>query len=687
MTPIAARRYARILAVMAGSVVLVAALAIRPNPIDLALFLAMLAAFTAPGWPLSRVVVGGDADRLTAATVALLLGYLTGAFTFGLLRLAGVTSPWAVLAACLALAGLLHVAARRVAPGVLVCARLDAADLVGVSAVWLVAAVIVGPVFSRVGAETAHGLAYRAYFIADLFAHMSVVGELAKDAAPPLNPFFPQEALPYYWTYFTLPGLFAKVRPWLFVDRGILLTDLLAAWLFVTTGYLVVRGLGASALATTISWMVLLVASSFEGICFAWRQLARQRGIDAFRYVNIDAVTRWVWDLPPVDGLHRLLWYTPQHAFALSLGLLALFAICRAREPDSLARGLLDGVLLGGAVTVSSFNGLMLVAAYAMAECARLAMNRGRNWGSWLLARGSAAVLVAACAGFTLALGMVQRTPGSFIFGMNHHFLRGPWTFAALSFGPALFLAPIGLAAAWRTSRDVLRIAVPVTAVSIVVFLLVDLHGHENSYVTFRTGQLFFLVLGLLLACAIDHVRGWSATGRAAFAVALVCGSLAAVPTMVMDWYNARDITNLVQSPGGFPWTIMINPDDQAATAWIRENVPVDATVQTDAVARARNTWAFVTAFAGRRMATGMGIFELNPSRFEPAVNRIREVFTTADARHAYTLARQFEIDYVYVGDVERQADQPGVAKFEHSPDQFELVFRQGTVAIVKVRR
>ena len=65
-------------------------------------------------------------------------------------------------------------------------------DGIAIAALLLLVATIVGPVFANVGKPTPQGLAYRAYFIADLFAHMSVVAELVKQATPPINPYFPR---------------------------------------------------------------------------------------------------------------------------------------------------------------------------------------------------------------------------------------------------------------------------------------------------------------------------------------------------------------------------------------------------------------------------------------------------------------------------------------------------------------
>ncbi len=677
-------RVGRSLMVAALLAFVVSALAVLLSPLDLLLFLVLLTLFTAPGWPLARWFAGDAADPVTKTVLALLLGYLSGATIYVVLRLAGVSSPIAVLAACPALALLLQWLLRGPRDGIVSLARLEPRDLTGLAVLWLLVALIVGPVFARVGESTPGGLAYRAYFIADLFAHMTVVAELIKGATPPLNPFYPHEAFPYYWTYFTLPAIFAKLRPDLIVDRGILVTDIFDAGLFVSVGYIVVRSFGASALAAATSWIVVIIGSSYEGLYFIWSQLALKRSIWEFKYLNIDAVTRWYWDLPPVDGLQRIMWYTPQHEMAITFGLLVVLLIVKAKRPNSVSRGIADGMLLGGMVAVSSFNGMLMVGAYALAETAILALNGLREPIRWVLSRGIAAIIVLGFVGLTLALGMVQHTPNAFIFGWNQHFLRGPLAFTILSFGAALLFAPLGLAQAWKSCR--LRVALAaVMVVCLVLFLFVDLRGHENTYVTFRTSQLILLILAILLAFAIDTWRRWSKPVSMALFAALVIATIAAVPTVAMDWYNSRDISNVEMDPGGFPWTLYVTPDDQAAARWIRENLPIDAQVQTDPWARARNEWAFVTVFAERRMTTGMGIFELNPTRFQQNVNRIKIVFRSLNVDDAYGYCQRMNIEYLYVGDIERRIHGAGVLKFAEHPDKWQLVYRSGSVEIYKV--
>ena len=126
------------------------------------------------------------------------------------------------------------------------------------------------------------------------------------------------------------------------------------------------KGLHARASAKFVK-----LASSFEGAYLVWRQLSRGRSIDAFRFTNVDAITRWYWQLPGVDGLHRAMWWTQQHETALTLALIVLLVHVRARRPDSVGAGIVEGLMLGGALAFSSFNGLLLVSSILNFQTAR----------------------------------------------------------------------------------------------------------------------------------------------------------------------------------------------------------------------------------------------------------------------------------------------------------------------------
>ena len=55
------------------------------------------------------------------------------------------------------------------------------------------------------------------------------------------------------------------------------------------------------------------------------------------------------------------------------------------------------------------------------------------------------------------------------------------------------------------------------------------------------------------------------------------------------------------------------------------------------------------------------------------------------DADAAYRACRELWIDYLYVGDVERKADEAGLAKFAERRGQFLTVYKVGSVDIYQV--
>ena len=684
MTSVLAAR----LAVALGVAVLAAgAVVILPAPGGLALFLVGFLVFTAPGWGLARFYGGVGIDRTAHVVLALFLGFLAGSLTYCVMRLVHLPGPLPVLGACGLLGAGLWLASARAGDGVVPLPRLGAADHVAMGGLLLLVAAVVAPVFANVGRIDEGDLAYRAYFFADLFAHMSVVGELEKQIVPTVNPYLSTEALPYYWTYFTFPTVFSMLQPALPVDRGLLLMALAGSALYTCVWYLVTRALGASPLAAAAAWATAIAATSYEGIALLAYLWQRGQPLWLFRDYNVDAVTRWWWDAPSADGLHRLFWYTPQHGTAITAGLLALATFALARERNGVRRALFDGLLLGAALMCSSFNGGMLVLWYAAAETLALAGERGRDLVRWLFARAIAAAMVLTGLALLVGLGMIQHSANVAVIRWNARLLHEPVWLALVTLGAAPLVAAIGWPRLRRQApRAFLALGV-LAAICLLILMFVELKYHPNTYVPFRAFHMLYLVCGVWMAFAVDAWSGWRRPARIAMWAVTAAFVALALPTVALDWHNTRDIHNVDPNPGGFPWTVRIGPGDQAALRWIHRNLPLEAVVQTDAEARGRATWALIPAVARRRLATGLGLFEPDQTRFEPNMRRIRTLFGTLDAAEAHGYCQRLGIEYLYVGDVERAAYGEGAAKFGRHPDLFRRVFANGAVQIYQVVR
>jgi hypothetical protein len=662
------------------------AIALLPALLPLLLFAAAFATFTLPGWPLARWLAGRRTGWLFVAPLALVLGYAAGVTIFLLLRLAGVALPLVVAAACVAVTAALAMGLPATDDPLLDVPALDRSDAAALGALLVAVGLVVAPVFAHVGLPTPAGLAYRAYFIADLFAHMSVTAELAKGLTPPLNPYFPTEPLPYYWSFFSFPSLFAGLQPNLAVDRGILLTDLTLAGAYAATWYVILRTAGLSPWASATAWILVVLASSFEGSFFLAEPTRHGPWTD-FRYLNVDGLTRWRWDLPPVDGMHRLFWYTPQHGLAVTLGTLALLVAASARAAARPVRGVVEGWLLAVALACSSFNGLLLVATYALVETGRLVAGGLRGAGPWLVGRAIAAGVVLAGLALMFGIGIIGHDAGAVILRWNPHFLRGPWAFLGLTFGAPLVLAPFGVRTLWTRAPRFAAGLAALAVVSIAVFLYVDVRGHENTYVSFRTGQFLFVVLAAGTAAAIDAARAWPRARRVAFATLAVVATAAALPTVALDAYNAQDVTNVEKSVGGFPWTVHVTPAHQAAAAWTRAHLSTHAVLQMDPITHGRATWALLPAFAERRVGVGLALFEPNPRRFDRPMADVRRIFSAGDTATAFAMCVQYGITDVWVGPEERAAYGDAAAdKFLADPAHFAPLYAAGGVAIYRVR-
>ena len=74
---------------------------------------------------------------------------------------------------------------------------------------------------------------------------------------------------------------------------------------------------------------------------------------------------------------------------------------------------------------------------------------------------------------------------------------------------------------------------------------------------------------------------------------------------MAIDVYNTQDVWNRAEGPG-FRWTVLLSPGELEGLEWIKTGTFKSARVQVEPVERGRDSWAFIPAFAERRMASGL---------------------------------------------------------------------------------
>jgi hypothetical protein len=252
-----------------------------------------------------------------------------------------------------------------------------------------------------------------------------------------------------------------------------------------------------------------------------------------------------------------------------------------------------------------------------------------------------------------------------------------------LSLGPVLILGGAGaMAAAQDHRRDILFIgALSLTCVGFYFF--VDVKDHQNVYVGWRVGHLLFMGATVLFALLFEQVAGIDPPRRNRVIALVSIVLLGAVPTTAIDIYNTQDITNRGDAPS-FKWTMVLTPEDRQLFDWLKHNTAPDALVQVDPRTRDTATWAYLPAFAERRMAVGLPISMVPLEKYQQGSDRMAAIYEM-DPRSAYDAAVQNHIAYVIVGAPERQAHPGAEGRFDSIAVLMPLVLRNATISVYKV--
>jgi hypothetical protein len=672
-----------VLVIVASAGLLASLSALAPLPGALVLA-AVLIWFAVPGILLGRrlygswaaAVLAGPAWGYVFSSLALLAFWAAGIRSFGILMLAPLPAA-AVIWPARALARDLR------AP------TFTRRDIAAVALIVLsVLAIVVRP-YARIGAELPEGRAYRAYFTADFVWAMAVVAEISKGDMPPRNPYYLNDELRYYWLPHLLPG--AEYRAGagrISVEQILRVSDLVVGLFFAGFFYFFVRHFVDRPIAAAFAIVFVLFCSSFQGAERIWYHWRHGIPFGALRGLNINAITNWFYGGMKVDGLHRLLLYQPQHQIAYLLGVSAVLLVHEAHQARVQSRPLLlllAGTFVGLSMLFSSFAALML--AVMLAIYVGWSVLYERRWKTILPAAVAAGVPLGAAVVLANVLHYVDTTGGELVtFGVNPlatH--RAVWVIF-IGFGPVVLVALAGIALAIhrRALRQLSALWMMLTACALFYFF-VDLPDSQNS-VGWHAGKLAFIAMTPLCGFAFQELWRRAGPVRVMSMAVVTVIALLALPTVLIDIYNTQDVWNRGIGPG-FRWTVLLTPEEVESVEWLKRSTPLRARVQVEPWVRGRDTWAYVPAFAERRMAAGIPISMIPLAKYEKASEHIRTIYESRSASAAYDLAAGVCVDYLVIGPPERAAYPQLQPLLDASPHLFVPVFRNSATVVYAVSR
>lgn len=647
-------------------------------PLTLVFGVVTQALLVLPGILLVRALAPSS-GWLAAVTFGPLLGQAFGSLLLTMLWVAGGRGAWLFVAAP-AMVGLLLPAARRLT-GRLRLPVTDKGDGVALAVLALLVVLVVGFPFAHVGDVTPAGQAYRAYFTADYVWRRAVVIELAKGTVLPINPYFHGDVLHYYWMPHTLSAVqYRFAGAWASLDELLLIRSLAVDLFFAGFLFGMVRLFGVRPWPAAGGVAFVILSTSLEGLYVLFDHTAKGLPLESLRNLNIDAISRWYFQGIPIDGLQRLLMYQPHHIVGYCIGLMGLLAIgFRTRRVDPVVFAVAGGCL-SLSIVISSFAGLMVTTAAMVYEGAGVL--RSRDWRRGVRHALAAAIPLTLGVAAVYALGYVDQSGAVLEVGVNrvavHRVLWVTW----LSMGPVLAVGILAIPALRDRPAD-LAILAALAITSIGFYFFVNVRDHQDVYVGWRVGHFLFMAAAVI----VGRLLTWLASSQSAMQplhmVGLVVALFAGLPTTVIDIYNTQDISEHGEAPY---WTMMLRPDELRAFEWIKANTPDAAVFQVDPLARATDSWAYLPAFAERRMAVGLPISMVPLAKYEQGSANINSIFSEPPLS-AYEHARRSHVDYVLIGPHERNA-HPGVEeRFDSIPTLMPLAYKNPLIAIYQVAR
>ena len=618
----------------------------------------------------------------TAWLIGPMLGFALSVFGLLLWWAAGLQSWLGILFAPLA-TWVAALVAHRAGGATVRLPEIGRRDALAIALTLLIVPLVTLVPYDRVNEPTAAGDAYRAYFTADFVWGMTVTAEIAKGDVPPVNPFLSTEPLRYYWMSHLLSGaVYRNIRAsGVSVEQVVLVNGLAFGAAFVPCLYWLVRASGGPAAFSAVAVAAAFLANSYEGFERLWLFYRGGESFEALRTINIDAVTRWFYQGMPVDGLQRLLLYQPHHLTGYALALLALWLVGLAEDVTAISIALWAGILLGLAFLFSTFTAIIVGVAVGALYALRLVQQRALKSIVQCAILGAAPVVLAI--GISAALGYTDPQEGMLLrFGLNPVAVRRWPLMFLLSFGPLLLAGVAGLLR-WRWALGEGAAAAMLALAAVAFYFTADVPDMGGVWVGWRSGHLLLIAFAAIAAAALGAV--WRRRVlRPVIILVTVLAIVPAVPTVAIDVFNAQDISNPHQGPG-FPWTLVLSPDERQALDWLRGSTSPDAIVQVEPFVRDAGTWAYVPAFAERRMAAGLPISMIPLRPYREAADKVRHIFENGSAADAHATATLLDVDYLLVGDPERRAYPAGVARIAERPDLFAPVFSNDAITVYRV--
>jgi hypothetical protein len=487
----------------------------------------------------------------------------------------------------------------------------------------------------HVGIETPQGYAFRAYFNADFFKHLGITAALSNSGIPPSNYYFEGTTLHYYWFFYVIPAYWVHLFPHFPPEFILVQFTVAGALIFVSSLCAVIRKITASRLTAYLCLPLFLFGGSYEGLLAL--DILKNKGLvwTSFTTLNIDALTRWVWNTPQADTLYRALLFAPQHLLALSIFLIALVVWKYYDALDSRA-------ILYSLIYSTLGFGVLIGATFIFGSLIPLLHSTFRHpkkrWSELVVASMLGVVFLLL---YFVILKMFRLDNHDLSFGIVKNLDKHVFLYAVMNWGAILIIGILGLI--W-TSTSFPRRFFLVFLIFSAFFMHFVMERVGLSEVTLKLGYFTALCLLMLGANFINRIVSFHQKRVGWLVIGLIFVLVPGFLTWGMDAFNCQDVTNS-------KFTTYITKNDWNILAYVRDHLNQNAIIQNDPLEGESRRVSVIPAFAQRPVYLGDELhgraFQVSASDYNLRRGTVWTLFRAKSASRISKIAQDAGIDYL----------------------------------------
>lgn len=491
--------------------------------------------------------------------------------------------------------------------------------------------------------------------------------------------FFSGEKLSYYWLAYVFPALLHNMKSVaLEVQQLLQLTQLYYSILTTSAIILIIKKYTQNKVIYFATVMLALCCYSYVWVINVGINVLTLLS-KSYPFVVDDAIMKYSGFS---HGFYRFFLVEPQAILAIGL-MLMVFYFYEACMPTY--RCILIGALLGLLFGVEATNGIMLMLWFGSMGLYYFFIHKHARFHSAVkhIIGITCAMLVYAVL-FSIEMYSFSTGKGALQLSLNWFALKAGAAYFPIAYGPPFILGMAGLIRIIKRREAYCHWVIPyVMLLGVGIFFVFFVQNPtEYHFGLLKATRIIPISLLMLTIYFFQNRVNPEKIGKGTILLIAL-----AFPTIITDNIIASDITN----PSTF-----VRAADMDAARWIKKNIPQDAVVQAepnypgigDNGIWPKYAYSFIPIFAQRKTAIGEWKVSSQehgrPTEVAERFHAIKRMFSTRDFKECIELVNRYRINYIYVGELEKNEYGNGTNKFNNRV-LFDKVYSTNNAKIYRV--